>query len=211
MVGLLGGYDWGVGSQREVDTWIGHQVGLELCQVDVKGAIKSERSGDGADDLANQTIQVGVCRSLDVQVTAANVVDGLVVDHECTVGVLQGRMGGQDGVVGLDHSGGYLGSWVDSELQLGLLAVVHAQPLHKQRGETGSGASAEAVEDEESLETGTLVGQLTDAVQDQIDEFFAYRVVTSSIVISGVLLPSDQLFWVEQLTVCAGTNLICRK
>ena len=49
-----------------------------------------------------------VRRALDVQVTAADVVDGLVVDHEGAVGVLQGGVRGQDGVVGLDHCSRHL-------------------------------------------------------------------------------------------------------
>ena len=44
-----------------------------------------ERSGDGGDDLTNQTVQIGVSRSLNVKVPAADVVDGLVVHHEGAV------------------------------------------------------------------------------------------------------------------------------
>ena len=108
VVGLLGGDDGSVGGQREVDTWVGHQVGLELGQIHVEGAIEAQGGGDGGHDLADQTVEVGVGGTLDVQVPAADVVDGLVVDHEGAVGVLQGGVGGQDGVVGLDHSGGHL-------------------------------------------------------------------------------------------------------
>jgi len=32
MVCLLGGDDWGVGGQWEMDTWVWDQVGLELCK-----------------------------------------------------------------------------------------------------------------------------------------------------------------------------------
>ena len=39
---------------------------------------------------------------------ATDVVDGLIVDHERAVGVLQGGVGRQDGVVGLDDSSGHL-------------------------------------------------------------------------------------------------------
>ena len=46
MVSFLGGDDWGVGGQREMDTWVWYQVGLELCQVDVEGTIESEGSSD---------------------------------------------------------------------------------------------------------------------------------------------------------------------
>ena len=38
--------------------------------------------------------------------------------HESTVGVLEGGMGGEDGVVGLDDSGGDLWGGVDGEFQL---------------------------------------------------------------------------------------------
>ena len=104
MVSLLSGDDRGVGGKREMDTWVGYQVCLELCQVDVEGTIETQRSGDGTDNLANQPVQVGVGWPLNVQVSSADIVDGLVVDHEGTVGVLQGGVGGQDGVVGLHHS-----------------------------------------------------------------------------------------------------------
>ena len=85
VVGLLGGDDRGVGGQREVDSWVGHQVGLELGQVDVQGAVKPERSRNGAHDLRNKSVQVGVCRTLNVKVTTADIVDRFVVDHEGAV------------------------------------------------------------------------------------------------------------------------------
>ena len=153
VVGLLGRDDRRVGGQREVDARVRHQVRLELGQVDVQGAVEAQWGRDGGDNLADQPVQVGVRRPLDVQIPAADVVDGLVVDHEGAVRVLQGGVRGQDGVVRLDHGRGHLWRRVDGELQLGLLAVVDAEPLHQQRGEAGAGAAAERVEDEETLQT----------------------------------------------------------
>merc|ERR1719322_2018847 len=113
MVGLLGRDDGSIGDQGEVNPGVGHQVGLELSQVHVQGSVKPQGGGDGGHDLADQPVEVGVGWPLNVQVTPADVVDGLVVNHEGAVGVLQGGVGGQDGVVGLDHSSGNLGSRVD--------------------------------------------------------------------------------------------------
>jgi len=191
-----------------MDTGVGHQVGLELSKIDVEGTVESEGSGDGGDDLSDQSVEVGVGWSLNVQVTTADVVDGLIVDHEGTVGVLQGGMGGQDGVVGLDNSGGDLGCGVDGEFKLGFLSVIDGETLHQQGGESGSGTSTEGVEDKESLETGALIGQLSDPVEDKVDDFLSDGVVTTGVVVGGILFAGDQLLGVEKLTVGSGTDLI---
>lgn len=64
LVGSLGGRDnRGVGDQREVDSGVGDQVGLELVQVDVEGTVESERGGDGGDDW----VQLAkLCRELQI-------------------------------------------------------------------------------------------------------------------------------------------------
>merc|ERR1711973_357704 len=88
MVGLLGRDDGGVGDQGEVDPGVGHQVGLELSQVHVQGSVEPQGGGDGGHNLADQPVEVGVGWPLNVQVAPADVVDGLVVNHEGAVGVL---------------------------------------------------------------------------------------------------------------------------
>ena len=64
------------------------------------------------------------------------------------------------------------------------------------------------MEDKESLESSTLVSQLSDSVQAQVDDLLSDGVVTTSVVVSGILLSCDQLLGVEQLSVGSGTDLI---
>lgn len=45
--------DGGISNQREVDTRVRDEVGLELVQVDVEGAVEAQGSGDGGDDYSN--------------------------------------------------------------------------------------------------------------------------------------------------------------
>jgi len=118
VVGLGSGDDGGEGGEGEVDTREGHQVGLELVQVDVQGAIESEGSGDGRDDLGDQSVKVGEAGGADSQVLLADVIDSLVVDHERTVGVLECGVGGQYSVVWLDDGVAELGGGVNAELEL---------------------------------------------------------------------------------------------
>jgi hypothetical protein len=63
---------------------------------------------------------------------AAQVVERLVVDHECAIGVIDHRMRREDGVVRLDDRRGDLRGGVHGELELGLLAVVDGEALEQQ-------------------------------------------------------------------------------
>ena len=63
------------------------------------------------------------------------------------------------------------------------------------------------MEDQEPLKTCALIGQFSDAIQDQINDFFANRVMASGIIVCSVFLASDQLLRVEQLTVGSSADL----
>ena len=71
--------------------------------------------------------------------------------------MLQGGVSGEDGVVGLNHSCGNLGGWVNGELQLGLLAIVDREAFHQQGGEPRTSSPTKAVENQEALKTRALV------------------------------------------------------
>ncbi|KAI7091893.1 Tubulin alpha [Hortaea werneckii] len=172
---------------REVNTRVRDQVGLELVQVDVEGAVKAERGGDRGDDLGDQAVQVLVVGTLDAEVASANVVNGLVVDHERAVGVLKGGVG---------------------ELQLALLAVVHRQTLHQQSTETRASTATERVEDEETLETRAVVCYVPDLVEDLVDQLLTDRVVATGVVVRGILLARDHLLRVEKAAVGASADLV---
>jgi len=208
MVRLLGADNGRVRSQREVNTWVRHQVGLELRQIDVQSAVESEGGGDGGHYLTDQSVEISVSWPLDVQVSSADVIDGLIVYHEGAVGVLQGGVGGQDGVVRLHYGCGHLRGWVDSEFKLGFLSIVDRKTFHQQGGESGSGSTTEAVEDQESLQSGAIISQLPDSVEHCIDQLFPDSVVATSVVVRGILLSGDQLFRVEQTAVGAHSDLV---
>jgi hypothetical protein len=50
------GDEGGVGGDREVDSRVRDQVGVELVEVDGESAVESEKCRDGGDDLANDTV-----------------------------------------------------------------------------------------------------------------------------------------------------------
>lgn len=180
---------------------------LELRHVDVEGTVEAEGGRQGGDDLGDEAVEVGVRGALDVEGAAADVVHGLVIEHDGHVGVLEERVRGEHRVVGLDHSRGDLGGGVHGEAELGLLAVVHRQALEEERAEAGARTATHGVEDEEALKTRAVVRELADAVEAEVDNLLADRVVAAGEVVGGVLLARDKLLGVEELPVGAGADL----
>jgi len=208
MVSLLSRDDGRVSDQREMNPGVWHQIGLELVEVNIKSTIKTERGSNGGDNLTNQTIQVGVGWPLNIQITTADIVQSLVVDLVGHIGVLQQGVDTQHGVVGLDNGGRDLGAAPDGEGDLGLLTVIDGQSFHHEGTQTGSGTTTDGVVDQEALETGTVVGKLSETIQAQVDDLLTDGVVTTGEVVRGILLTRDQLFRVEELTVGTGSDLI---
>merc|ERR1712061_146188 len=158
--------------------------------------------------MGDEAVRGGVGGSLDIEVTTADIVNGLVVEHDSDIGVLKEGVSGEHGVVGLNDGGGDLGRGVHGEAELGLLAVVDGESLEEERAETRAGTTTDGVEDEEALETSALISELSDTVEAEVNNFLTDGVVTTGEVVGGILLTRDELLGVEELSVGAGTNLI---
>ena len=77
MVRLVGGEDGSICCKRVVDAGVGHQVGLELGQIHVQRPVKAEGGSDGGEDLGDDPVEVGVGRTVDVQILPSDVVNCL--------------------------------------------------------------------------------------------------------------------------------------
>jgi len=117
-------------------------------------------------------------------------------------------VGRQHRVVRLHHGGSQLRRRIDAEVKLALLAIVSGQVLQQKRTETRTSSTTDRLENKETLKTIALISQLADLVHAGLDEFLSDGVVTTGVVVGGVLLASDELLRVEELTVGTGADLI---
>ena len=53
-----------------------------------------------------------------------------------------------------------------------------------------------------------MISQLSDSVEDKVDNFLTNGVVTTGVVIGGIFFTGDELFWVEKLSVSTSSDLI---
>merc|ERR1719326_296888 len=208
VVRLLSRDDRGVRRKHKVDTRVWHQVGLELSDVHVQSTIETQRRSQRGRDLRDDAVQVGVRRALNVEATAAHIVDGLVVQAERHISVLQQGVGGKNVIVRLHDSSSNLRGRSHGVCQLGLLAVVDGETLKEKSTETRAGTSTSGVVDKETLQTSAVVREFAYSVKDEVDNFLANGVVTTGVVIGGVFFARDQLLGVVQLAVGTSADLI---
>ena len=208
MISFLGGDDWGIRGQHEMNSWVWHQVGLELSDINVQSTIESEGGSEGGDNLSDESVQVGVGWSLDIEVSSADIVNGLVIKDNGNIGVLQKGVSGKHGVVWLDNGGGDLWGWVHGETELGFLTVINGKSLEEKGSESGTGSSTDGVEDEETLKTSALIGKLSDSVEAEINDFLTNGVMSSGEVVGSIFFTGDELLWMEELSVGSGSDLI---
>ena len=103
--------------QGKVNSRIGNEVVLKFVEVNVEGALESQRGCYRGHCLCDYAVEVGVGGTIDGHVLEADLVNGLVVDQERDVCQLEAGVGRQDGVVGLDDGWGHVGSGVDNEFE----------------------------------------------------------------------------------------------
>ncbi|GIX66283.1 uncharacterized protein BcabD6B2_57190 [Babesia caballi] len=208
VLGLAGADDGRVRGKHEVDAGVGHQVGLEFVHVDVQRAVEAQGGGQGRNDLRDDAVQVLVDRAADVEVLLADGVNGLVVEDDGDVGVLQEGVRRQDGVVGLHYRRGHLGRRPDAEVELGLALVLGADVLQEETAGAGAGTAANCGEEEEALDAVAGVAQLADAVHGGVHDVGAGGVAAAGEVVRRVLLARHQLLRVEQVLVRASAHFV---
>jgi hypothetical protein len=208
VIGLFSGDDGGIRGQHEMDSGIGDEVSLEFSDIDVEGTIESQRSSQRRDDLSNESVEIGVSGSFNIELSSADIVDSFVIEHDSDIGVFKEGVSGQDGVVGFNDGSGDLRRRIDSETELGLLAVIDGESFEEEGTETGTSTTTDGVEHHETLETGTVISELSDSVECKINDFLTNGVVTSGEVVGSIFLTGDKLFGVEELSVGTSSYFI---
>jgi hypothetical protein len=164
VVSLLSRDDRSIRGKHEVNSWVWDKVGLELSNIDVKSTIKTKGSSKRRNNLTNKSVKIGVGWSLNIKGSSAHIVEGLVIQTESTVSVLEKGMGRKYVVVWLDNGSGDLRSRSNSEGKLGLSTIVNGKSLKKKRTKSRSTSTTSGMEDKETLKTGTVISQFTDAI-----------------------------------------------
>ena len=125
--------------------------------------------------------------------------------------MLQSGVSGEDRVVRLNNGSGDLRSRVNGKAKLCLLSKVNGKSLHQKRCQARACTTTKGVKDKEPLKATALICHLLDAVHSSVDVLLANCVVAPGIIVGRILLASQELVRVEQLSVGPCLDLVCAK
>merc|ERR1719204_2751425 len=159
--------------------WERHQVRLEFTEVHIKLAVETKRCGHRRYYLSDNDVELGVRRTVHIELLLADGVDGLVIQHNRHLSVIEQPMRGKHGVVGLHNARRNVWGGVNLEADLALLAVINRNPLKNQGAQAGPGATANSVIHDEALDVFRVVHQLPQTVVHLVEDLFSDSVVSA--------------------------------
>jgi len=206
-VGAAGG-ERSEADHEEVETRERNHVDSQLAEVRVELARETEGDGDAGHDGGDEVVQVAIRGVGQLEGTHANVVEGLVINAEGLIWVLDQLVDREGGVVGLDD--GIRDLRRGNNREGGHHAVGELlTDLGDQEGtHTGTRTTTKRVGDLEALEAVAAFSLAADDIQDLVDELSTLSVVTLGPVVAGTGLAKDEVVGAEKLAEGAGTDSV---
>ena len=174
-----------IAGDEEVETREGNEVDGELSEVAVELTGVTEGAGDAGHGLGDEAVHVGVAGGLDAEGAVADVVEGLVIEDDDLIAVLEELVDGEGGVVGLNDGVGDLGGGEDGEGEDHAIGVLLLDLAEEKGTHTGTGTTTEGMGELEALELVAGLGLLSERVNDGLDELATLGVVASGPVVAG--------------------------
>ena len=162
----------------------------------------------GRHDGGDEVVEVTEGRGGELEGAEADVVQGLVVEEERLVGVLDELVDREHAVVRLDDGVRHLGRREDRVGAHDAVGVLLADLGDEEGAHAGAGAATERVGDLEALEAVAALGLLADDVEDGVDELGALGVVALGPVVAGARLAEDEVVRAEDLAEGARADRV---
>jgi len=203
------GASGGQGSEtdhEEVKSGEGNQVDGQLSKISVQLTRESEAAGNTGHGSRDEMVKITISGGGELEGSEADVVEGFVVDDLDFIGVFDQLMDGEGGIVGFDDGVRDLGGGEDGEGFHDSVGVFFSDLGDQEGSHTRSGTTTQRVGDLEALEAITAFSFLSDDVEDGVDEFSTFGVVSLGPVVTSTSLTEDEVVRSEELTEGASSD-----
>jgi len=218
LLGSSGG-EGGETNHEEMESGEGDQVDGQLSKVRVQLTGESQAASHTGHGGGDEMVKVTIGGGGQFEGSEADIVKSFVIDDHTLIGVFNQLMDGQGSVVRLNDGIRHLGGGDNGEgfhdsvgvffSDLGdeeSVGVFFSDLGDEESSHTGSGTTTQGVGDLETLEAVAAFGLLSHDVEDGVDEFGTFGVMTFGPVVSGSGLAEDEVVGSEELTEGASSD-----
>mmetsp|Transcript_41418 Transcript_41418/g.86943 ORF Transcript_41418/g.86943 Transcript_41418/m.86943 type:complete len:447 (+) Transcript_41418:339-1679(+) len=205
VVRALGG-EGGESHEEEVEAGEGDHVHGELAEVAVQLSGEAEGAGGPGDGRGDEVVEIAVGGVGEFEGAEADVVQGLVVQGEALVGVLDQLVNRQGGVVRFHDRVGHLGRRHDAVGGHDTIRKLLPDLGNQQRSHAGPRPSPHGMRDLEPLEHVARLGLLPRHVHDGVDQLGALGVVSLGPVVPRAGLAEDEVVRSEDAAEGPGAD-----
>ena len=145
-------------------------------------------------------VQITISGGGELEGSEADIVEGFVIDDLDFIGIFDQLMDGEGGVVGFNDGIRDLGGGEDGEGFHDSVGVFFSDLGDQEGTHTGTGTTSQRVGDLETLEAITAFSFLSDDIEDGVDEFSTFSVVTLGPVVTSSGLTENEVVRSEELT-----------
>jgi hypothetical protein len=183
-----------------METGEGDQVDSQLSEVRVQLTGESQAAGNTGHGGRDQVVEVTIGGGGQLEGSEADIVEGFVIDDHTFVGVFDQLMDRQGGVVRFNDGVRHLGGGDNGEGFHDSVRVFFSDLGDQEGTHTRSGTTTQRVGDLESLEAVASFGFLSHDVQDGVDEFGTFGVMSLGPVVTGTGLSENEVVRSEELS-----------
>jgi hypothetical protein len=204
------GGEWSETNHEEMESWEWNQVDSELSEIGVELTWESDGAGDTGHGDRDEMVEITVGWGGELEGSEADIVEGLVIDDLDLIGVLDELMDGEGSVIRFNDGIGDLWRWEDGESLHDSVRIFLSDLGDQESTHTRTGTTTEGVGDLETLETIATFGLFSDNVEDGVDEFSTFGVMTLGPVVTGTGLTEDEVVGSEELTEWSSSDRVHR-
>jgi len=208
-LGSSGG-EWSETNHEEMESWEWDQVDGELSEIGVELTWESDGASGTRHSDGDEMVKITIGGGGKLKSSEADIIESFVIDDHALIGVLNELMDGEGGVVWLNNGIRDLGGWEDGESFHNSIGVFFSDLGDKESSHSRSSTTTERVGDLETLEAIAAFSFLSDNVEDGVDEFSTFGVVTLGPVVTSTSLSENKVVWSEELTEWASSNRVHR-
>jgi hypothetical protein len=169
---------------------------------------ESKTGGNSGHGSRDQVVKITISGGGEFKSSETDIIKSFVINDEDHIGIFDQLMDGKGGIVWFNNGIRDFGGWDNWESFHDSVGVFFSDFGDQKSSHSRSSSSSKRVGDLESLETVTSFSFFSADIEDWVNKFSSFSVVSFGPVVSGSGLSEDKVIRSEKLSERSGSNRV---